>query len=191
MSITADFLSLIRRECEQMIAALVKMPRHGIVESYNPANATVRIKFPEDLDYTGQPKRTGWIPWAAGSAGNGWTVMFAPALGMQATVHYSGGISNSAFASGALHSTEQPPPTGGVPEGEFWMQHASGTYIKMTAEGEIESGGGTWNHTGNFAATGSITAGGNSNGQAGCDGSFTTPTGNVVTVRAGVITNIK
>jgi phage baseplate assembly protein gpV len=191
MGAAADLLNLIRREIAREVPRRIKPPRHGVVSAYNPNTAAVKVSFHEDLDQQGNPKQTGWIPWHVQSAGNGWTMMCAPVMGMQVAVHFAGGDGNSAYATGAIHSTAQPPPPGGVPEGEFWMLHKSGTFLKFNTAGEIESGAGTWNHTGNLTVSGSITSGGNVAAQAGVDGSFTTPTGNIVTVKAGVITNIK
>lgn len=181
-------LNIIRREVESIVRRFYQPSRVGVIAAYNPAGPSVQVQFPEDLDYDGNPKVTGWIPWQVGSAGSGWTATFAPALGMQAAVHFVNGESNSAYATGALHSQQQPSP--GVPEGEMWLLHKSGVFIKLTGVGEIETNAGIWNHVGNLNVSGSIHAGGNAGGQAGCDGSFTTPTGQIVTVKNGLITNI-
>lgn len=183
-----DLMNMVRREARRVAADLIQSSRHGIVTSYNPAGPAVIVQYQEDLDYDGNPKDSGWVPWSCGSAGSGWTACFAPAIGMQATVNFAGGDGNSPYATGALHSQTQPPP--GVPEGEMWLFHKTGVYIKLTSVGEIETNAGTWNHTGNLNVSGSITAGGNAGGFSGCDGSFTTPTGQIVTVKRGVITNI-
>jgi hypothetical protein len=52
--------------------------------------------------------------------------------------------------------TRTPPP---APAGEFWLVHASGSYLKLHNDGSIESSAATWTHHGNFVASGNISDG--------------------------------
>jgi hypothetical protein len=138
MSAEQDLLNLVRREAERAVEARIKPPRHGIVSSYDPSTFTVKVTFPEDLDTSGKPKITGWLPLSTQSAGNGWGICFAPALGAQVGVHFAEDDPDSGFVSHHIFSGPDQPL--GTPEGELWMQHQTGTCIKMTGAGEILAG---------------------------------------------------
>ena len=73
---------------------------------------------------------------------------------------------------------------------EILIKHKSGTLIKIGDGGDITSIAGTWNHTGEFWVDGNVHTSGNVVVGTGASGTFSTSTGNVVTVRDGIITNI-
>ncbi len=134
------------------VARQLAQPRIGVVQSVNPDNATARVLI--------QPNGvlTGWIPVASQWVGNGWGMMCLPSQGEQVVVIHQEGDADNGIVVGRLYAAQGGVRPPAAPAGEFWLVHQSGSYIKLLNTGAIESNG-TWNHTGNFTATGSILAG--------------------------------
>ena len=127
-------------------------PRIGIVQSVNPNDCTARV-------FT-QPDGTlsGWLPVATQWVGAGWGFVCPPSPGDQVVVVPHDGDADNGIIVGRIYAPQgnaRPPP---APSGEFWLVHESGSFIKMLNTGAIQSNG-TWNHTGEFTATGAIIAG--------------------------------
>ena len=195
-------LNLFRREAESATRRHGMGWRFGIVQQYDPAGPAVRVSFPDDLDETGQPSLSTWMPIILSAAGPNAGVCAAPTIGTQAIILHRGhGHERETFMLGVVRSSADPapsdptmpgqaPPQPGTPEGEWWLVHRSGTFLKFK-DGHIESGGGTWKHTGDIQATGSVSAGGNTAASAGASGTFTDTTGKVITVRQGLVASIQ
>jgi phage gp45-like len=77
-----------------------------------------------------------------------------------------------------------------VPSGEFWLVHQSGAYFKLTNDGKAKVGGSEIDLIGFINAVGSMNVSANLAVGTGASGSFTTPTGQIVSVSGGIITNI-
>lgn len=106
--------------------------RLGLITSYNPDNSTVVVQIqPVDEDDP-QGSLTGFIPWATPYVG----LNFAPRIGDQAIVIFQEGDINCGIAIGCLYSDADLPPP--APSGEIWLNHASGTQIRIKNNGEVD-----------------------------------------------------
>jgi phage baseplate assembly protein gpV len=151
-------------------------PRYGLVTSYDPNTYAVKVLLqPEGIE-------TGWLPIKAIWFGNGWGMFCPPSQGDQVTIDWQEGSVEAGFMTGGVFSDEDRPLP--CPSGEFWLVHQSGASLKFTNSGQV-----TMNAQAGFIVSGIITADG-LQARNGASGSFTTPTGNVVTVQDGIITNI-
>lgn len=169
--------------------------RAGIVDSYDPATYSVKVKFlPNGVT-------SGWIPIASAFVGTGWGMQAGPAIGdMVTVVCLEGDLSSGIVVGGLFNDQDRPMP---VPSGEMWIQHASGSLLKFLNDGtvqlvaatSIESTAPAWNHIGPVNIEGALTVknritgtGGiavtNSFGPAGSSsyltGDFTITSGDVV-----------
>lgn len=144
--------------------------RLGKVDSYDAVNYSAKVRLqPEDVI-------TGWLPVTSQWVGNGWGMFAPPSIGELVEVHFQegsidAGIVNLRF----FNDIARPLP---VPSGEFWLQHKSGAFFKLTnagaatfsdahgasvtlnGDGTITSSASQWNHTGNVTVTGNVVASG-------------------------------
>lgn len=137
----------------------------GLVTSYDPARGAIKVA----LQPNGQ--ETGWVELGNVWSGNGWGLAIGPAVGDQAFVGFVDGDLESGVCTGFLNSdTDQPM---GVPSGELWAKNEAGYSIKITKDPAIklDTGAGasivlsaatitsigTWSHTGDMTASGTIT----------------------------------
>lgn len=144
--------------CMGELLAQQPHPRCGIVQSFDPATYTARVLV--------QPEGhlSGWLPVLTQWAGNGWGVFCPPSPGDQVRLIPQEASGQDYVITGAMFSlVDQPLP---APCGEFWLVHAKGQCIKLLNDGSILSTG-TWNHEGDFHATGAVIAGFGSGGQVG------------------------
>ena len=105
-------------------------PRFGIVTSVNPATATARVTL--------QPEAvlTGWLPLLSPWAGPGWGLSCPPSPGDQVMVlSQEGDAEHGVVVGRAFSSAATPPP---APSGEFWLVHASGSFVKLLNDGTIQ-----------------------------------------------------
>jgi phage baseplate assembly protein gpV len=141
------------------------------------------------LAYQPEGELSGWIPLKSVAAGNGWGVVFAPAIGGQVQTEFLEGSHDTGSASLHLYSDQDLPPQ--APAGEWWFVHPSGSLLKFHNNGTIEI---TAPHgiliTGEVAITGSLDVSGNVTTGTGVSGAFTSPEGQTVTVQDGTATNI-
>lgn len=110
--------------------------RVGIVTSYNPDNASARVRLqPEDPD---NPDRslTGWLPVASPWVGNAWGLDAPVSPDDQVEVKFFDGDLENGYICGRLFS-DQARPTG-AKSGEFFLTHASGSKLKFHNDGTIE-----------------------------------------------------
>lgn len=154
-----DFLNSLKW-VSQGLDRQVPQPRIGTVTSVNPADHTARVMI--------QPNGTltGWLPVATNWIGNGWGLVCPPSQGDQVIVIAHDGDQDNGIIIGRVFAPQggiQPPAT---PSGEFWLIHKSGSFLKLLNTGSIESNG-TWNHTGEFTATGAVIAGYGTGDQVG------------------------
>jgi hypothetical protein len=168
---------------------------YGHVASYDPATHRVRLVIPSLSDGDGNYVLTGWMPLGTIAAGNGWGVQIAPMGGASVQNPTAGEkckVSIMERAYGVTVCAEMcfdqvyGPPFPGMKPGEIGLKAAAGQYIYLDDAGQIQFGAVAslqliaplTRTSGNFAVG------------TGCSGSFTTPTGQTVTVQDGIITNI-
>lgn len=107
----------------------------GEVTGYNPDTHSVTVLiFPETDDSPAQ--ETGWIPLQEfGSTDFG--VFAPPNIGDQITILYQEGSLQNCVAGGRVFNNANLPPSG-IQSGEVWVLNATGSYIKMKKNGDIE-----------------------------------------------------
>ena len=138
-------LNAMKRHVEAMVNAKAQ-PCFGIVVSVDPTRPAVRVRIqPDDV-------LTGWLPIAQSAAAGGWGVYAVPTPGMVALCIPDQGEAAHWVVNGFVHSDAAQPPkvasaigtggtlstgaTVGLP-GEVMMTHASGSVIRMCADGSI------------------------------------------------------
>jgi phage baseplate assembly protein gpV len=145
----------MRREAAR-VAAQIAMTRVGLVSAYDPDIFSAKVLIqPENTE-------TGWLPIASPWVGNGFGLFAAPEIGDVVEVRFQEG-GKQAGIIGLRHfgNVLKPLP---VPSGEFWLQHASGSFLKFFNDGTvgihsataITSSAPIWNHTGNVKVTGDV-----------------------------------
>jgi phage baseplate assembly protein gpV len=128
-------------------------PRFGIVASVDPARAAARVTLqPEGV-------LTGWLPILSGWVGPGWGMACPPSPGDQVLVLAQEGQSESGVIVGRAWSDQARPVA--APVGEFWLVHASGSFVKLCNDGSIRIQGNV-TVAGNMTVTGDVTDGGGS-----------------------------
>lgn len=147
-------------------ANLRSHPKIGTISGYDPNRPAVKVLF--------QPEgnESGWIPLGALWVGNGWGMFAAPNLGTQVEVTFLDG--NDEAGSANLRFFSNVEKALAVPAGEFWLQHKNGQSVKLTNDGKLTvndgrgasvalngdgtiASAGSWSHTGDFNATGTVT----------------------------------
>lgn len=157
MSDITRTLNFMKAHMGEMLAQQHR-PRCGIVQSFDPATYTARVLM--------QPEGhlSGWLPVLTQWAGNGWGLFAPPSPGDQVKLIPQEGSGQNYVVAGAMFSVvDKPLP---APSGELWLVHAKGQFIKLCNDGSIESSG-TWNHTGDFHASGAVIAGFGAGDQVG------------------------
>jgi phage baseplate assembly protein V len=123
-------------------------PRIAVVTSVDPATYTARVTIqPENV-------LSGWLPICSAWVGAGWGLVGAPSPGDQVIVVWQDGDAEQGLILGQLWSNQSPPPN--APTGELWLQHQTGSFIKLHNDGSIESKATTWSHTGTLMVTGDV-----------------------------------
>lgn len=167
--------------------------RMCIVSGYNPANYCAKVRLlPEDVE-------TGWLPVLSPWVGNGWGFFAPPTPGDLVDVQFTDGDFTQGIVCQRFFNDAARPLN--VPAGEFWLQHKSGAFFKLTNDGKASfsdghgatvtlNGDGTissvasaWTHTGPVTVTGKITGQG---GMAISGGTGATVAGNVAVTGGNV-----
>lgn len=127
-----------RVRAEARRAADSAQPLMGIVTAYDPNQYAARVvlmpegAFPEDQ---GNVLETDWIPISTHWSGNGWGLFMPPSLNDQVHVKFVDGEVGSAVIDGRVFDLNHLPLP--VPSGEFWLVHQSGSFIKVTNNGQV------------------------------------------------------
>jgi len=133
--------------------AAFAQPRFGLVSSVDPSTYTARVLFqPEGV-------LSGWLPILTAWGGSGWGLVCAPTPGQQVLVVAQEGEAEHGIILGAAFSQTNQPPN--APAGEFWLVHASGTFLKLLTDGSIAGNATQFTLTGNVVLTGNATITGN------------------------------
>jgi phage baseplate assembly protein gpV len=181
------FRNLMRQEATRALRRIAD-PRCGTIQSYNPYTYQAKVLISPELVLT------DWIPILSQAVGNGFGVYGAPNIGDQVFVEFLENDRRSPLITGRVNDSAHQPPA--VPAGEIWIMQGPdprGPSIKMSTPNDTPTINivGDVNITGNLYVDGpSVSTTGNVVAGTGASGSFTTPTGNIVTVQDGIITNI-
>ena len=112
----------------------------GIVTGYNPDNYSVSVElYPATAD--SPSLQTGFIPLLTPWAGNGWGLFLPPNIGDMIEVHYPTGSLQTPYA--ALRNFNFGSRPLSVQSGEFWLVHQTGSFIKLTNDGNLAISSGT------------------------------------------------
>jgi hypothetical protein len=107
--------------------------KFGTVASVNSNNATARVLIqPEGV-------LSGWLPVLTQWVGSGWGLACPPSPGEQVLIAPQEGDVEQGIIIGRIFSTKYMPPA--APVGEFWLVHASGSFLKLRNDGTIQMKG--------------------------------------------------
>lgn len=119
----------------QRVAAMGTGTRYGVVTSYDPDNYAVKVKrMPEGVE-------TGWMPVSTPWAGDGWGLFAPPVVGAQVKLEHQEDGNETPLADGVMFSdgdAPRVPDLGGVPGGEFWLVHKTGTRLRLRNDSDFE-----------------------------------------------------
>jgi phage baseplate assembly protein V len=122
--------------------------RFGLVSSFDPAAYAARVLMqPENV-------LSGWLPILSAWVGAGWGFAAPLTPGDQVLVISQEGSSEHGVIIGCVWSAVDQAP--GAPAGEMWLQHQTGSFIKLHNDGSIAMLANTVNITGNLVVTGEI-----------------------------------
>lgn len=123
-------------------------PRFAIVTSVNPATATARVTL--------QPEAvlTGWLPVLSPWTGPGWGLSCPPSPGDQVMVLSQEGDAEHGVIIGRAFSSAATPPL--ATSGEFWLVHASGSFLKLLNDGTIQIHGNVFVNGGDLHVAGDV-----------------------------------
>lgn len=146
------FLNQIKAQAAQLDQA-IGQPRLGLVSSVDCTRGTVRVRLqPEDV-------LSGWLPLLTPWIGAGWGIACPPSPGDQVLVLPQEGDAEHGVVLGGVFSQVQAPPTdaGAVPQsGEFWLVHATGSFLRLRNDGSIEGNAAIWRIKGDMHVDGDI-----------------------------------
>ena len=125
-------------------------PRFGTVTSINPDTATARVLLqPESV-------LTGWLPILSPWIGTGWGMSCPPSPGDQVLVIAQEGDAEHGVIIGRAFSASAATPA--ASPGEFWLVHASGSFVKLLNDGSVQIRG-NLTITGDMVVTGDVSDG--------------------------------
>ena len=124
------------------------VPRFGLVSSFDPAAYAARVLVqPENV-------LSGWLPIVSAWVGAGWGFAAPLTPGDQVLVLAQEGDAEHGVILGCVWSAVDKPM--GTPSGELWLQHRSGSFVKLKNDGTIALQASVVNVTGNLIVTGDI-----------------------------------
>lgn len=127
-------LNQIRQQA-QLVLSNVAFTRLGTITAYDPQTYTAQVKIqPEDQENPNNTV-TSFLPIVSTWVGNGWGMFAPPTVGSSCIVHFLEGSHASPFISLNIFTEEFKSLN--VPEGEFWIVHKEGSYIKLENNGNI------------------------------------------------------
>lgn len=113
----------------QRAAGLKTHSRLGIVTGYDPNKYSVKVSLqPEGI-------ATGFIPFAAAWAGNGWGFFAPPSIHDPVSVIFLDGELTAGYAECCFFNAALVPLA--VPSGEMWIVHANGGSFKLMNDGKV------------------------------------------------------
>lgn len=133
MLVSEAIVNLIHREIERANRTVSKS-HAGVIDSYDPQNHAVKVKFMTELDDEGNPKISGWIPLGVQSGGANTSWVIGPTPGDQAVVSHLEGDAESGHVTHFLHNDVDRPPV--VQSGEVHLKTQSAT-IHIDQSGNV------------------------------------------------------
>lgn len=171
----------------------------GVVVELDAGAARVRV----DLD----GMRSDWIPWVAERAGAGVRCWNAPEVGEQVVVACPYGDPAQGVVLGSIFQDQHPAP--GARSSVHRTEYADGSCVEYDRQArrltidvgdgqvlvrcrsaQVEASHGVDLRTPAVRCSGSLSTAGNLAAGTGASGTFTTASGNIVTVQQGIVTNI-
>lgn len=150
------FMNMLRLQAS-IVNNSKTMTSVGIVTGYDPTNYLVTVElYPQDNPSDSPALQTGWIPLFTPWAGSGWGMFLPPNIGDIIEVHYQDGSLQNAYAALRCFNFNELPDS--VQSGEFWLIHQTGSFIKLTNDGNLTVSSGvniTIEATANVNITGS------------------------------------
>jgi len=127
---------------------LAGVARFGLVSSFDPSAYAARVMMqPENV-------LSGWLPILSAWVGAGWGLAAPLTPGDQVLVLAQEGHSEQGVIVGCVWSAVDTPIP--APAGELWLQHQTGSFIKLLNNGTIALQAGTVNLAGNLVVSGNI-----------------------------------
>jgi len=150
-----DFWNAVKARAGAM-DGLAGVARFGLVSSFDPTAYAARVMMqPENV-------LSGWLPILSAWVGLGWGLAAPLTPGDQVLVVAQEGNSEHGVIIGCVWSAIDTPMA--TPVGELWMQHQTGSFLKLLNDGTIAVQAGTVNVTGNLVVTGDISDRGGAHG---------------------------
>jgi phage baseplate assembly protein gpV len=138
---------------------LTGVARFGLVSSFDPGAYAARVLIqPENV-------LSGWLPILSNWVGAGWGLVAPLTPGAQVLVIAQEGDAEQGVIIGAVWSAADTPLA--APAGELWLQHQTGSFIKLKNDGTIILQASEVNVTGNLLVTGDISDQNNAYGTLG------------------------
>lgn len=122
--------------------------RFGLVSSFDPAAYAARVQIqPENV-------LSGWLPVLSPWVGNGWGLGAPLTPGDQVLVIAQEGDAEQGVVLGCVWSAVDKPMN--IPSGELWLQHKTGSYLKLRQDGSIALLAPVVSITGDLVVSGNI-----------------------------------
>jgi phage baseplate assembly protein V len=135
---------------------LAGVARFGLVSSFDPAAYAARVMVqPENV-------LSGWLPVLSAWVGNGWGLAAPLTPGDQVLLLAQEADAEHGVILGCVWSAVDKPA--GATSGELWLQHQSGSFVKLKNDGTIAMQASTVNIAGNLVVTGDISDRNGANG---------------------------
>ncbi|MDE1907016.1 MAG: phage baseplate assembly protein V [Rhodospirillales bacterium] len=130
--------------------------RFGLVSSFDPSTFSAKVMIqPENV-------QSGWLPVMSPWVGNGWGLAAPLPPGTQVIILAQEGDAEQGVIAGAVWSSEDKPLA--APAGELWLQHQSGSFLKLMTDGTIQMNAPTVHVQGNLIVSGDIADQGSAHG---------------------------
>jgi len=127
---------------------LAGVARFGLVSSFDPVAYAARVMLqPENV-------LSGWLPILSAWVGNGWGLAAPLTPGDQVLVIAQEADAEHGVIIGSVWSAVDKAP--GTPTGELWLQHQTGSFLKLHNDGTIAMQAPTVNVLGNLVVSGDI-----------------------------------
>jgi phage baseplate assembly protein gpV len=135
---------------------LAGVARFGLVSSFDPSAYAARVMIqPENV-------LSGWLPVLSSWVGAGWGMAAPLNPGAQVLVLAQEGDAEQGVIIGAVWSAVDTPLP--APAGELWLQHQSGSFVKLHNDGSIALQATVVNVSGNLVVSGDISDQGGAHG---------------------------
>ncbi len=122
--------------------------RFGLVSSFDPATYAARVLIqPENV-------LSGWLPVLSAWVGAGWGLAAPLTPGAQVLVIAQEGDAEQGVIVGCVWSAVDQPLA--APAGELWLQHQSGSFLKLLDDGTIALKAPVVNITGSLVVSGDV-----------------------------------